>query len=84
MRMIDLNTIEEWIEKNLQPQPATFIKKVLLAIEQEKGTVEAIPIEWLWEWERKYNENLEPWFQGETILGKVIEDWEKENDKDSE
>ena len=41
---------------------------------------EAIPIEWLKQWEQKYNEQVdEPWFKGNTVISEVIKDWEKEN-----
>ena len=41
--------------------------------------VEAIPIEWINKWLRKYGE---PVLDDE--ICKMIEDWEKENDKGSE
>lgn len=76
MRLIDLSTIEKWIDENLQPQPATFIKKCTLAVEQEKGTVEAIPIEWI----EKYIKEAPTHY---LFVGDMLEDWRKENEPEA-
>ncbi len=46
----------------------------------ELPTAEAIPIKWLKEWERKYNEKLPIEYRGETVIKEILKDWEKENE----
>lgn len=44
--------------------------------------IEAIPVEWLLEWEHKYNESLPQLFRGETVIKDVIRDWRSEHETD--
>lgn len=57
----------------------TYDKSLIIEVVDEQPFVKAIPIEWLLEWEKKYNEEVPPEFRGATVIPNVIRDWEKEN-----
>lgn len=61
-----------------EPYVSWLHKEILRRLKAEKqSTVDAIPVEWIKQWEEKYNKNLEPWFQGRTAVTDMLEDWEK-------
>lgn len=62
--------------------PYNIIHEAFIYEIENEPTIEAIPVEWLLEWERKYNESLPPLFRGETVIKEVIRDWRKENEND--
>ena len=43
----------------------------------------SIPIEWILKWVEKYNNDLDPWFQGRTAVDDMLDDWVKENEQSS-
>ena len=46
--------------------------------------MDAIPIEWIFDWENRYMNALPPEFQGETVIELFMEDWRKEQEKQNE
>ena len=84
--MNDLNTSVVFSGRTHDPgehnSEVVGAQKVINRIETAPE-VKAIPIEWLRQWEQKYNEQVdEPWFKGSTVISEVIKDWEKENGTD--
>ena len=47
-------------------------------------TIDAIPIEWIFDWENRYMNALPPEFQGETVIELFMEDWRKEQVKQND
>lgn len=87
MRLIDADKLEvkHFVQRTEKiigydgTQPRYELKDVLAYAIDDAPTVKAIPIKQLREWQRKYGNKC----TYGTIM-KFVEDWEKENDKDSE
>lgn len=84
MRLIDADVLMDLLEKGWKTTSRdTFTHHTIDRTDVEgTPTIEAIPIEWLLEWEQKYNESLPLFFRGETVIKDVIRDWRAENETD--
>lgn len=84
MRLIDADVLMDLLKKGWKTTSRdTFTHHTIDRTDVEgTPTVDAIPVEWLLEWERKYNESLPPFFRGETVIKDVIRDWRMEHETD--
>lgn len=87
MRLIDADALHQTYMKWFKKQSinnGTTTKAIVLAdaLMRNEPKVDAIPVEWLLEWEQKYNENLPQLFRGDTVIKEVIRDWRAENEAD--
>ena len=81
MKLVNVDNVKGTIVNDLQPD-GFVVSREMISIDKLKKepAVEAIPVEWLLEWEKNYNEELLPEFRGATVIGDVIRDWRKENE----
>lgn len=84
MRLIDADVLMDTLGKGWKTTSLdTFTHHTIDRTDVEgTPTIEAIPIEWLLEWEHKYNESLPQLFRGETVIKEVIRDWRSEHETD--
>ena len=75
MRLIDADKLIA----SLKPKESVWVGLVLAQLVTNVPTIEAIPIEWI---KRKAFEN--PSLSRNLFYRLIIDEWEKENDKDSE
>ena len=73
---------EAWIDSDIPPIE-NLVVSIMMTI-QEQPTVDAIPIEWIFDWENRYMNALPPEFQGETVIELFMEDWRKEQEKQND
>ena len=88
MRLIDADKIEFVLPRTLTEEEKNTFNLVIKKAFENAPTVEAIPTNWIKNWCVK-NYPTYPRIITEQLLKKtetwrMIEDWEKENDKDSE